>query len=136
VETLPAAAAAAAPARTRLLVAGAALGWLALWAPGLAAGIRPAGARAAHGVGLGNLLLYAGVHTGWQWLLALAVSAIAAVAGLCRGPGLDLPTRLLLAATLSLIAVWVAPGATPHALALPLALLALAAAVPLSKQPV
>ncbi|HEY7410822.1 MAG TPA: glycosyltransferase 87 family protein [Vicinamibacteria bacterium] len=118
-------------ATSRLFMAGLTLGWTALWAPGLLAGVRPGWPGVEAGVGLGNLLLYVGWPPTWLPVLSTAVTLGAAVAAWRLASRLpDASTRLLLAAALSLLALWAAPHPSPHALALPLALLALAAAPP------
>jgi hypothetical protein len=124
-------------ATSRLFMAGLALGWTALWAPGLLAGVRPGWPGVEAGVGLGNLLLYVGWPPAWLPVLSTAVTLGAAVAAWRLASRLpDASTRLLLAAALSLLALWAAPHPSPHALALPLALLALAAAQARSEQAV
>jgi hypothetical protein len=76
-------------------------------------------------LGLPNVLLYAAVGSVAPWLFpVLGALAVAAVLALAVRRRADV---LLGAAAAVLTWLWVAPAATPNAIALPIALLALSA---------
>ncbi len=128
---LPAAAPLLAPVgrgQLRTLVGGALLGYLALAVPGMALGAFPT-AGSGPGIGLPNLLLYAGLPAGWTLapaaaLFVLTAGVAARTARLARSGARSFST----AAGLALVALWSLPSATANALAVPLGLLAVAGA--------
>ena len=90
-------------------------------------GLRPAPPVA--GLGLVNLAIYFGAEPSglaWAWLPLLALGAALALAP--RLAARPEPERWAAGSALLLAGLWLWPGASPHALATPLALLVLAAA--------
>jgi hypothetical protein len=108
--------------RLRAAVAGVA-SLLLLWAASAAiAGPRTDLPAVQPGLGLPNLLIYAGL-TPPSWLLWSAAAALIALAIARAVRGSDAP--LLESAVFSLGGLWLIPGASPNAVALPITLLLL-----------
>jgi hypothetical protein len=92
----------------------------------IAGGGRPRWPAIGPGLGLSNILLYWGVEATAS-AVGLALAATGLVAAAVLAAGMEAPP-VVAAAMAWLVALWFLPSASPHALAIPLALMVLAAA--------